>query len=124
MTGDKIRMYSVDKEAYKQYYGDNFNIESLFKQVVDIVVTDDSKVYYTKEGDNFISVNSSQKLDQTKTYFEYVGGNENYARELIISPVEGLRLKAGNQDRFWIDDDGNLSLAGVIFAGGGRIGGF
>jgi hypothetical protein len=59
MNGDKIRMYSVDKEAYRQCYGDNFNIDSLFKQVVDIVVTDDSKIYYTKEGYNYISVNSS-----------------------------------------------------------------
>lgn len=128
MNGDKFRMYSVDKDAYYEdgepMYGKDFNINSLFREVVDIVKPDDGKLYYIKEGDNYISVNSSLGLDQTKTYYEYIGGSSSAAREIIMSPIEGFKIRSGNSDKVYFDTEGNLTLEGVIIAEGGEIGGF
>lgn len=130
LTGDKIRMYSIKKDDYlnsegviAEGYGDNFNIDSLFKVSVD-TVPDPSKIYYIKQDGDYISVNTSLKLDNNITYYEYIGTNNSYARELIISPNEGFRLRAGNEDKIFFDSEGNLTLAGVIIAEGGEIGGF
>ena len=128
MNGDKFRMYSVDKNAYYEegepMYGKDFNINNLFREIVDIVKPDDGKLYYIKEGDNFISVNSSLGLDQTKTYYEYIGGSSRAAREIIMSPTEGFKIRSGNKDKVYFDTEGNLTLEGVIIAEGGEIGGF
>lgn len=125
MTGDQFRMYSVDKDAYKKLYGEDYNIDSLFKETVDIVRPDDGKLYYIKDDDGvYKSVNSSLGLDLTQKYYEYVGGSSHAAREIIISPTVGLKIRSGNEDKVYFDTDGNLTLAGRIIAQSGSIGGF
>ena len=107
--GSELRMFSVD----------GTNVDN-FKAVPLDWAADNKKVYYIKEGNEFISADTSRGFKKDINgnpiqYYEYMVSPNS---ELYFSPTVGIQFRHGGAVKFELNREGDLTATDLHLRGG------